>query len=45
MWGGRRRPEAADEYEAYYSWESVEAGAAFTGADPTAIHHLGRDAE
>jgi len=26
-------------------WPSVEAMAAFTGADPTAIHHLPRDAE
>jgi heme-degrading monooxygenase HmoA len=26
-------------------WESVEAMAGFTGRDPTAIHHLPRDAE
>ena len=26
-------------------WPSVAAMAAFTGADPTAIHHLPRDAE
>ena len=26
-------------------WESVEAMGAFTGRDPTAIHHLQRDAE
>ena len=26
-------------------WESVEAMARFTGADPTAIHHLPRDTE
>jgi heme-degrading monooxygenase HmoA len=26
-------------------WESVEAMSAFTGSDPTAIHHLDRDAE
>ena len=26
-------------------WESVAAMAAFTGADPSAIHHLPRDAE
>jgi hypothetical protein len=26
-------------------WESIEAMSAFTGADPTAIHHLDRDAE
>ena len=26
-------------------WESIEAMAAFTGADPRAIHHLPRDAE
>ena len=26
-------------------WESVEAMAQFTGTDPTAIHHLPRDAE
>ncbi len=26
-------------------WESVEAMAAFTGADPTRIHHLDRDPE
>ena len=26
-------------------WESVEAMASFTGRDPTAIHHLPRDAE
>ena len=26
-------------------WESIEAMARFTGADPSAIHHLERDAE
>lgn len=26
-------------------WESVEAMAAFTGSDPTDVHHLERDAE
>jgi heme-degrading monooxygenase HmoA len=26
-------------------WESVEAMARFTGADPTRVHHLERDAE
>jgi len=26
-------------------WESIEAMARFTGADPTAIHHLPRDPE
>lgn len=26
-------------------WESVEAMSRFTGGDPTAIHHLDRDAE
>ena len=26
-------------------WESVEAMAAFTGSDPSAIHHLDRDPE
>lgn len=26
-------------------WESVEAMASFTGADPTGIHHLERDPE
>ena len=26
-------------------WESVEAMGAFTGGDPTKVHHLGRDPE
>jgi hypothetical protein len=26
-------------------WESVEAMSAFTGGDPTTIHHLDRDPE
>jgi hypothetical protein len=26
-------------------WESIEAMSTFTGADPTQIHHLDRDAE
>jgi heme-degrading monooxygenase HmoA len=41
------REDRADESEfmTISYWPSVEAMAAFTGADPTAIHHLPRDAE
>lgn len=41
------REDRADETEfvTISYWESVEAMSAFTGADPTRIHHLERDAE
>ena len=37
--------EDESEFMTISYWESVEAMAAFTGRDPTAIHHLHRDAE
>lgn len=33
------------EFVTVSSWECVEAMTAFTGSDPTAIHHLPRDPE
>lgn len=41
------REDRAEESEFWTIsyWESVEAMARFTGSDPTAIHHLDRDAE
>jgi heme-degrading monooxygenase HmoA len=41
------REDRADETEfmTISYWESLEAMSAFTGADPTRIHHLDRDEE
>jgi heme-degrading monooxygenase HmoA len=41
------REDRADdtEFMTISYWESVEAMAAFTGGDPTSVHHLDRDAE
>jgi hypothetical protein len=36
---------AESEFMTISYWESVEAMARFTGADPTSIHHLPRDPE
>lgn len=41
----REDREGEVEFVTISYWESVEAMAAFTGADPRAIHHLPRDAE
>ena len=41
----REDREGESEFVTVSYWESVEAMAAFTGRDPTAIHHLPRDAE
>jgi heme-degrading monooxygenase HmoA len=41
----REDREDESEFVTVSYWESVEAMAAFTGRDPTAIHHLPRDAE
>jgi heme-degrading monooxygenase HmoA len=41
----REDREGEAEFMTISYWESVEAMAAFTGRDPTAIHHLPRDAE
>jgi hypothetical protein len=41
----REDRETESEFMTISYWESVEAMAAFTGADPRAIHHLPRDAE
>ena len=41
----REDREADVEFMTISYWESVEAMAAFSGADPRAIHHLPRDAE
>ena len=41
----REDREDESEFLTISYWESVEAMAAFTGRDPTAIHHLPRDAE
>jgi len=41
-----REDRAAEtEFVTVSYWESVEAMASFAGDDPTAIHHLPRDAE
>ena len=37
--------DGESEFVTISYWESVEAMARFTGADPTAIHHLPRDPE
>jgi heme-degrading monooxygenase HmoA len=37
--------DAETEFMTISSWESVQAIAAFTGGDPTRIHHLERDSE
>ena len=41
------REDRADETEfvTISYWENIEAMSRFTGADPTRIHHLDRDAE
>ena len=36
---------AETEFMTISYWESIDAMARFTGADPTAIHHLPRDPE
>jgi heme-degrading monooxygenase HmoA len=41
----REDREGESEFMTISYWESVEAMGAFTGRDPTAIHHLPRDAE
>lgn len=41
----REDREGESEFMTISYWESVDAMAAFTGRDPTAIHHLPRDAE
>jgi len=41
----REDREAETEFVTISYWESVEAMSAFTGGDPTRIHHLDRDPE
>jgi hypothetical protein len=41
----REDREVETEFVTISFWESVEAMAAFTGGDPTRIHHLDRDPE
>ncbi|WP_108659201.1 hypothetical protein [Acuticoccus kandeliae] len=41
----RHDGETETEFMTISYWESVEAMGAFTGTDPTAIHHLPRDAD
>lgn len=41
----REDREHAVEFMTISYWESVDAMASFTGADPTAIHHLPKDEE
>jgi len=41
----REDRENDTEFMTISYWESVEAMSAFTGGDPTHIHHLKRDAE
>ncbi len=41
----REHREGESEFMTISYWESVEAMAAFTGRDPTTIHHLPRDPE
>lgn len=41
----REDRKAESEFMTISYWASVEAMAAFTGADPAAIHHLPRDEE
>jgi hypothetical protein len=41
----REDRESETEFMTISYWESVEAMSAFTGGDPTTIHHLDRDPE
>src|SRR5919108_6543971 len=41
----REDRETETEFVTISYWESVEAMSRFTGADPTCVHHLDRDAE
>src|SRR4051812_42117596 len=41
----REDRDTETEFMTISYWESVEAMAAFTGSDPTRIHHLDRDPE
>jgi heme-degrading monooxygenase HmoA len=41
----REDRDSETEFVTISYWDSVEAMARFTGSDPTAIHHLDRDAE
>lgn len=41
----REDRETETEFVTISYWESVEAMSAFTGGDPTRIHHLDRDPE
>lgn len=41
----REDREEESEFVTISYWTDIDAMAAFTGADPTAIHHLPRDAE
>lgn len=41
----REDREGKTEFVTISYWESVEDMGAFTGGDPTAVHHLERDAE
>lgn len=41
----REDREDVSEFMTISYWESVEAMAAFTGADPSDVHHLDRDEE
>jgi heme-degrading monooxygenase HmoA len=41
----REDRETESEFMTISYWESVEAMSAFTGGDPTRVHHLDRDKE
>ena len=41
----REDRDGESEFMTISYWESIEAMSSFTGGDPTAIHHLERDAE
>ena len=41
----REDRKGESEFVTISYWESIEAMARFTGADPTAVHHLPRDPE
>jgi len=41
----REDREDETEFMTISYWESIEAMSAFTGGDPTKVHHLQRDAE
>lgn len=41
----RQDRDTETEFITISYWESIEAMARFTGTDPTAIHHLPRDAD